>query len=179
MKERKKIWESLCNAECRSFDSPQKTSPWLHHPSSSSFFFNGVFESEGESNIWILPLYKARCIPLLKPKQQLKAHKCAGNRKATKKTKEPSVGGTHGHAPLDARICVPHHDPWWPPWSDRGELCPVWSRCFLNDVFWPTFGPRNLPWIFLFWAYWACFSTLFTWLGINSHIYPKAWPESC
>jgi len=96
MKERKKSWERLCNVGCRSFDSPPKMLPWLHHPSS---FFNGDFESEGESNLWILPPYKAGYTPLLKPKQQLKTHKCAGNRKAAKTMQKPSARGTHGHAP--------------------------------------------------------------------------------
>ena len=57
-------------------------------------------------------LYKARYIPLLKPKQQLKTLKRAGSRKAAKKTKKPGAQGMHGRAPLDARPCVPHHGSW-------------------------------------------------------------------
>jgi len=116
------------------------------------FVFNGVFERNGESILWILPPYKARYIPLLKPKQQLKTHKRAGNRTVAKKTKKSWSAG-------DAWPCVPHHSPWWTPRANRGALWLVWFRCFLNVAFWGTFEPWDLPWIFLFWAYWTCFST--------------------
>ena len=162
------------------FQFATKMSPWLHHPSSSSFFFNGVFKSDGESNLWILPLHKARYIPLLKPKQQLKTHKCARNRKAAKKTKKPGAGG-------DARSCTPRcttvHPsprsvvttmvrPWW---ALPGPVPLLLERrilsYFLAHGIWLgsfCFGPIRLP-----------FQPLFTWLGINSHISLKIWPESC
>ena len=52
-----------------------------------------------------LYLHKARYIPLLKPKQQLKTHKRAGSRAAAKKTKK-------FWNLRDARPCVPHHGLW-------------------------------------------------------------------
>ena len=86
-----------------------KTSPLLHPSSSSSIFFNGVFERNREAILWILPSSKARYIPILKPKHQLKKQKCAGNLKVAKKTKKPGAGGAYGRSPLDVRPCAPHH----------------------------------------------------------------------
>ena len=123
-----------------------KTSPLLP-PSSSSLtiFFNGVFDRNGEAILWILPPSNARFIPILKLKHQLNTHKHAGNRTATKKSKNKTGAG-------DARSCVPHHGPWC---SLPGPIPTLLERCVLS-----YFVPWDLPWIFMFWAYWACFSTL-------------------
>jgi len=50
MKESKGDKKAYAMLKCRSFDSPQKMPPWLHHSSYSFFFFffNGVFENERE-----------------------------------------------------------------------------------------------------------------------------------
>jgi len=48
MKESKGDKKSYAMLECRSFDLPPKTRLWLHHSSSSFFFFNEVFENERE-----------------------------------------------------------------------------------------------------------------------------------
>ena len=72
---------------CRSLDSPPIRRLPLDPFSSTFYLFNGVSKRNKESNLWILHPYKARYIPFLKPKQQLKTHKCVGNRKAAQKTK--------------------------------------------------------------------------------------------
>ena len=81
-----------------------------------------------------------------------------------KKTKNPA---THP----GARPCATHHGPWWAPRAACGGLYPNWSWCFLNDAFWSSFGPQNVPWIFLLWACWACFATLFSWLDSKSYFF--------
>ena len=123
--------------------------------------------------LWILPLYKARYIPFLKPKQQLKTHKRAGNRTVAQKMQNFWSPGDARPYALDTRPCVSHHGPWWTPWADRGELSLPWFRCFLNAAFWASFGPPDLPWIFLFWANGLPFQHLFTCLGFKPHISPK------
>jgi len=46
MKESEGDKKAYAMLECQSFDSPPKMQLWLHHSSSSFFFFNGVFENE-------------------------------------------------------------------------------------------------------------------------------------
>ena len=92
--------------------------------SSSSIFFNGVFQRVWEPILWILPLAKARFIPILKSKHQLNAHKHAGN-DSHKKSKKQNAGR--------GRTAV-HPS----PRATRGALCLARSRHFSNDPFWAT-----------------------------------------
>ena len=48
MKQSKGDKKAYAMLESLSFDLPQKMPLWLHHSSSSFFFFNGVFENERE-----------------------------------------------------------------------------------------------------------------------------------
>jgi len=63
MKESKGNKKAYAMLECRSFDSLPKTPLWLHHSSSSFFFFNGVFESEREFFYEFYPLTRLDTLP--------------------------------------------------------------------------------------------------------------------